>query len=69
MNSIALLFGTGSEPGSPKQVGHRFSLGLSVSTTLHLQNIFELVFSSTCVSIPIVGTIFNLHHLLFLAMK
>src|SRR5210317_190446 len=65
MYSIAFLLGTGKEPGRPIQVGQRFSFGFSVSATLHLQNIFELVFNSTCVSMPIVGTIFILHHPVF----
>jgi hypothetical protein len=33
INSIAFLFGTGKDPGNPKQVGHKLSLGISVSRT------------------------------------
>ena len=58
IDSIALRFGTGNAPGNPKHVGHKLMFGTSVSTTAQLQNILELVFNSTCVSIPIVGIIF-----------
>ena len=45
--SIAVLFGTGKAPGRPKHVGQTLILGSSVSTTLHEQNIFDFVSSST----------------------
>src|SRR5262245_15859420 len=54
--SIAARLATGSEPGSPRQVGHTWLFGGAPNVVGQPQNIFELVPSSTCTSSPITGS-------------
>jgi hypothetical protein len=54
--SIALSLGTGSAPGSPRHTGQMFVFGSAPKFVGQLQNIFERVFSSMWVSIPMTAS-------------
>src|SRR5436305_1423500 len=56
VSSIALRFGTGSEPGSARQTGHVWELGVSKYATGQRQNIFVRVFRWTWISRPMTGS-------------
>src|SRR3989344_2815256 len=51
----ASRFIVGNVPGCARQIGQTLTFGLSKSSLRHRQNIFVLVFSSACISRPIVG--------------
>ncbi len=55
-DSTAVPLTTGSEPGSPRQVGQTCVFGSAPKTVAQPQNIFEAVPSSTCTSRPITGS-------------
>src|SRR5438874_7132711 len=52
VNSMAFSFGTGSEPGWPRQTGHVLVFGGEPNSLRHPQNIFVAVESSTWHSSP-----------------
>ena len=52
-SSTACSLRTGSEPGSPRQVGQMFTLGSSPNALRHPQKSFVAVASSQCTSSPI----------------
>lgn len=53
--SIAVLFGTGSVPGMPRQMGQTRVFGCPPNATGHLQNILERVANSAWTSMPMLG--------------
>src|SRR5260370_5320576 len=58
-NSTALLFSTGSAPGSPRHTGHTFVLGGTPNLVEHPQKILVFVSRCTCTSSPITGSYFS----------
>ena len=53
---IASRFGTGRDPGWPRQTGQTFVLGSAPNASRHPQNIFVSVSSSTWHSSPITAS-------------
>ena len=56
VDSTATRFSTGSDPGSPRQVGQVWLFGGAPKVVSQPQNIFETVPSSTCTSRPRTGS-------------
>src|SRR6476619_5407037 len=55
-DSTAFRFTTGSEPGKPRQTAQTWVFGSAPNAVEQPQNIFEVVFSSTCTSSPSTGS-------------
>src|SRR5512132_1919673 len=55
-DSTAFLLTTGSEPGKPRQTAQTWVFGSAPNAVEQPQNIFEMVFSSTCTSSPSTGS-------------
>ena len=56
VDSTAVRFSTGSEPGRPRHVGQTWLLGSAPNVVSQPQNILEAVPSSTCTSRPSTGS-------------
>ena len=55
MYSTAVWLSTGSVPGSPEHTGQQREFGSPPNSAEQVQNIFDFVRSSACISRPIVG--------------